>query len=287
MESRRPLVSSRSNHVGDSMTAIRASREIDGKGQPEPRLRPYRSYRNACLDWLDRIPSHWELKRLKFSTVLNPSAAEARSLPGTTEVSFVPMEAVGEYDGLDLSRIKPLLDVASGYTFFGEGDVVIAKITPCFENGKGALANGLTNGIAFGTTELHVLRSTREIDKEFLFYVTLSDAFRRLGEAEMYGAGGQKRVPESFIEDFLQPLPPIPEQRAIACTPFSPRCSPSPTSTWRSCTYLRVIFGACCLRIEPSCRARCSRISTWNRIASSRPRAARSRSSAGRAFSIP
>jgi type I restriction enzyme S subunit len=80
----------------------------------------------------------------------------------------------------------------------------------------GALATGLTNRTALGTTELHVLRASRRLDPRFLYYVTVSDAFRRLGAAEMYGAGGQKRVPESFVENLRHPLPPIEEQRAIA-----------------------------------------------------------------------
>ncbi len=104
----------------------------------------------------------------------------------------------------------------AGYTYFRDGDIVIAKITPCFENGKGALAAGLTNGIAFGTTELHVLRTTDAADRRFMFYITLSDAFRRLGEADMYGAGGQKRISESFVRNFSHPLPSLSEQRAIA-----------------------------------------------------------------------
>ena len=126
------------------------------------------------------------------------------------------MEAVGEHGGLSLETTKQLADVKAGYTYFRDGDIVIAKITPCFENGKGALAAGLTNGIAFGTTELHVLRSTERADRRFMFYVTLSDAFRRLGEADMFGAGGQKRVSESFLRNFSPALPSLPEQRAIA-----------------------------------------------------------------------
>ena len=126
------------------------------------------------------------------------------------------MEAVGEYGGLDLALTKELSDVGDGYTYFSDGDVVVAKITPCFENGKGSLAGGLVNGIAFGTTELHVMRCRPELDKRFAFYLTLTDSFRRLGEAEMYGAGGQKRVPESFITNLKHPIPPLPEQRAIA-----------------------------------------------------------------------
>ncbi|MCC6764434.1 MAG: restriction endonuclease subunit S, partial [Deltaproteobacteria bacterium] len=180
------------------------------------RLKPYPTYKDSGVEWLREIPAHWEVKRLKFGVELNPSPLAARRLAHDAEVSFVPMEAVGEYGGLDLSRIKPLADVGSGYTYFANGDVVVAKITPCFENGKGALAAGLTNGIAFGTTELHVLRALDAVDGQYLFYVTLSDAFRRLGEAEMYGAGGQKRVPEAFAENLKHPLPPEPEQRAIA-----------------------------------------------------------------------
>ena len=128
----------------------------------------------------------------------------------------MPMEAIAKYGGLDLSLTRELSDVADGYTYFSNGDVLVAKITPCFENGKGSLASELVNGIAFGTTELHVLRCRPELDKQYAFYLTLAEAFRKLGEAEMYGAGGQKRVPESFVTNLRHPLPPLPEQRAIA-----------------------------------------------------------------------
>jgi type I restriction enzyme S subunit len=180
------------------------------------RFKAYPSYKDSGVKWLGKIPAHWEANRLRFSVELNPPASEVRGLPATTEVSFVPMEAVGEYGGLDLTKTRPIADVKTGYTYFRDGDVVVAKITPCFENGKGARAAGLVGGIAFGTTELHVLRTTSVLDNDFLFYLTLSDAFRRLGEAEMYGAGGQKRVPDSFIENLRHPLPTTPEQRAIA-----------------------------------------------------------------------
>ena len=178
--------------------------------------KPYLIYKPSGVEWLGNIPAHWEIKRLKYAADLNPKASEVRKLPPDTEVSFVPMEAVSEYGGLDLSLTKELSDVADGYTYFSNGDVLVAKITPCFENGKGSPASELVNGIAFGTTELHVLRCGPALDKQYAFYLTLADAFRKLGEAEMYGAGGQKRVPESFITNLRHPLPPLPEQRAIA-----------------------------------------------------------------------
>jgi type I restriction enzyme, S subunit len=179
-------------------------------------FKPYPAYRDSGIEWLGEIPAHWEVKRLRFVSESNPVPSEVRGLPGETEVSFVPMEAVGEHGGLSLETTKQLADVKAGYTYFRDGDIVIAKITPCFENGKGALAAGLTNGIAFGTTELHVLRATDRADRRFMFYVTFSDAFRRLGEADMYGAGGQKRVSESFVRNFSPALPSLPEQRVIA-----------------------------------------------------------------------
>lgn len=176
----------------------------------------YPMYKNSGIKWLGEIPEAWEIRRLRFVSDSNPTPSEVRGLSGDLEVSFVPMDAVGERGGLSLDTKKHLADVTAGYTYFRDGDVLIAKITPCFENGKGALAGGLTNGIAFGTTELHVLRAHGSLDRQFAFYVTLSDSFRRLGEADMYGAGGQKRISESFVRNFPLALPSSTEQRAIA-----------------------------------------------------------------------
>lgn len=161
------------------------------------------------------VPSHWAVKRLRFAARLNPSRGEI-DLPSDALVSFVPMDAVGEGGGLALNTERPLDDIGSGYTYFANGDVVVAKITPCFENGKGALAAGLKNGIALGTTELHVVRPGIELEPRFLFYISIADHFRDIGESEMYGAGGQKRIPDTFIKDFRAALPPRSEQCEIA-----------------------------------------------------------------------
>jgi type I restriction enzyme S subunit len=161
------------------------------------------------------FPEHWQARRLRFAVKLNPSKNEI-PLSDSELVSFVPMDAVGEYGGIRLDEDKELGEIGSGYTYFRDNDVVVAKITPCFENGKGAIAKGLTNECAFGTTELHVLRADLELlDPDFLFYLTVSNWFRDLGESEMYGAGGQKRVPEDFIKDLVTGLPPKTEQQAI------------------------------------------------------------------------
>lgn len=159
-------------------------------------------------------PDGWTTRRLRFVTRINK--AQPILLAPEDEVSFVPMAAIGEHGGIQLEQVKALDDIGDRYTYFADGDVVVAKITPCFENGKGAFAEGLKNGIAFGTTELHVIRPAKEIDGRFLFYLSISELFRNLGEGAMYGAGGQKRVPDQFIKDFQALLPPLDQQKIIA-----------------------------------------------------------------------
>ncbi|MCG3774025.1 MAG: hypothetical protein JW395_0842 [Nitrospira sp.] len=178
-------------------------------------LPSYLKTKSSGFKGLGNLPKHWEVIRGRFVMRVNPSAPRIRNLEPEDEVSFVPMEAVGEYGGLNLEQTRVIADVSNGYTEFQDGDVIVAKITPCFENGKAALARGLLNGAAYGTTELHVLRAGPSLERGFLFYVAISDRFRKLGESEMYGAGGQKRVPPEFNKDFPMPMPPVSEQQRI------------------------------------------------------------------------
>ena len=160
--------------------------------------------------------STWPVKRMRFLVRRDVSEERRRLLDGVTRATFLPMEAVGDRGDLDLSTTRYVDEVRNGYTRFVDGDVLVAKITPCFENGKGALVSATLNGIGFGTTELHVLTPTSEIDGRYLYYTTVSDRFRKLGEAAMFGAAGQKRVPEEFVANYRVPVPPIGQQRAIA-----------------------------------------------------------------------
>ena len=126
------------------------------------------------------------------------------------------MDAIGEQGQLDLSAIRPVDEVQSGYSQFCDGDVVIAKITPCFENGKGALIRGMLGGVGFGTTELHVLTPGPDLDGRFLYYISVDPRFRQLGAANMTGAAGQQRVPENFVRDLRVRVPQLAQQRALA-----------------------------------------------------------------------
>ena len=159
----------------------------------------------------------WTDIKLRFVASFNPSRIEALELDPATEVSFVPMNAIGDDGSLQLDETKPISEIGQGYTFFANGDVVIAKITPCFENGKGAFVTGLSNGKAFGTTELIVVRpDQRRSVGRFLHWLFTSPDFRSQATAAMYGAGGQKRVPDDFVKDFTICLPTIVEQAEIA-----------------------------------------------------------------------
>ena len=158
----------------------------------------------------------WSIKRLRFLTTRAQAMSAERQFNQTDEVTFLPMEAIGELGQLDLSVTRPLAEVQSGYSRFKDGDVVIAKITPCFENGKGALIRDTRTGYGYGTTELHVITPGPDLDGRFLYYATAQPAFRRLGEAAMTGAAGQQRVPEDFVRDFRIAVPTLSQQRAIA-----------------------------------------------------------------------
>jgi len=179
-------------------------------------LKPYPAYKASGVEWLGAVPEGWEVVRLRFLADLNPSPTEIDDTDEEREVQFLPMEAVGDDGSLSLEQLRPIVAVKSGYTYFAEGDVTYAKITPCFENGKGAILQGLNGGFGFGSTELTVLRPRQRIDRRFLWQITASRDFRSLGESYMYGAGGQKRVPNDFARNLPIPLPPLPEQQAIA-----------------------------------------------------------------------
>lgn len=179
-------------------------------------IESFNDYKTYETSPIIKAPSHWRFSRLRFQIQVNPVKSEVKDLPDDTIVSFIPMEALDINGNLNLENEKHLSDVYSGYTFFREEDILIAKITPCFENGKGGVAQGLRNKIGFGTTEFHVLRPRTDCDKKWLYYISNSHLFRNFGTSEMLGAGGQKRVPEEFIKNFQLCIPPVDEQIKIA-----------------------------------------------------------------------
>jgi type I restriction enzyme S subunit len=130
--------------------------------------------------------------------------------------SFVPMESVDDVDArIAKTLARPFNEVAKGYTQFAVHDVIVAKITPCMENGKCAIARNLRNGVGFGSTEFHVLRALKHIIPEWLFYFWRLPETRQKAARNMTGTAGQKRVPAGFLESLEVPLRPLSEQRRI------------------------------------------------------------------------
>jgi type I restriction enzyme S subunit len=156
------------------------------------------------------------MTRLKYLATVNPPIPSALGPKAEDEVSFLPMELIGDDGTLNLSEIRMARDVSQGYTPMSDGDVIVAKITPCFENGKGALCSGLQNRVAFGTTELIVLRPKPQTDPRFLYWITRSYEFRNWGRADMKGSAGQKRVTDDFVRDYRVEEISLSAQRRIA-----------------------------------------------------------------------
>jgi type I restriction enzyme S subunit len=127
------------------------------------------------------------------------------------------MPAVSENGSIDASEVKTYDEVKTGFTYFAEDDVLFAKITPCMENGKGAVAVGLYNGIGFGSTEFHVLRPIAEKSNPYWVYsLTSFEEFRKDAAANMTGSAGQRRVPATFLEKYKVALPPMKLQEQFA-----------------------------------------------------------------------
>ena len=147
---------------------------------------------------------------------INPRLPREHGLKDDSEVSFVPMAAVSEVSGtIGSATLRRYAEVKKGYTAFSDGDVLFAKITPCMENGKAALASGLAGGRGFGSTEFHVLRARESVLPEWVYYFVRREPFRREAKRNFTGTAGQQRVPTSFLQEALVPVPPLEEQRRI------------------------------------------------------------------------
>ncbi|MBK9015995.1 MAG: restriction endonuclease subunit S [Saprospiraceae bacterium] len=160
----------------------------------------------------------WEVKKLGEVCDIKPQKKEAREkLAGADLVTFLPMEDLGVLSKEIIpNKERPLEEVISSYTYFAEHDVLLAKITPCFENGKIGIARNLKNGVGFGSSEYFVFRSYGDVLPDYLFYFLSRDSFRVEGKKSMTGAVGHKRVSKDFIENYLLPFPTsLPEQRRI------------------------------------------------------------------------
>ncbi len=161
------------------------------------------------------VPCSWGFPTLEEIVEVNPKLDKTQ-FEDDLDVSFVPMPAVEAESGeIDVSELRKFSDVKKGYTAFQENDVLFAKITPCTENGKMAVVPSVKNGVGFGSTEFHVLRSYSGISPQYVYYYVSSKLFRIEAEHNMTGAVGQRRVPAPWLSAVEIPLPPSNEQHRI------------------------------------------------------------------------
>ncbi|WIE07919.1 MULTISPECIES: restriction endonuclease subunit S [Providencia] len=163
------------------------------------------------------LPEGWEWTSLNEIALINPKIEVTND---EQEISFVPMPCIStRFDGTHDQEIKKWGEVKKGYTHFADGDIALAKITPCFENSKAVIFEGLKNGVGVGTTELHVARPlSSELNLQYILLNIKAPHYLTIGELQMTGSAGQKRVPRSFFENYPIPFPPKTEQARIVET---------------------------------------------------------------------
>jgi type I restriction enzyme M protein len=174
---------------------------------------------HAVLDnYCPHIPVHpdWPMSKLGEVAEINPKRSEVAGLSSDTLVSFVPMAALSEHSmTFQPMESRPLSEVGTSYTYFRDNDVLMAKVTPCFENGKAGIARNLSNGIGFGSSEFFVIRCSDRLLPEWAYFAVANARFRVTASEKMTGTGGLQRVPRSVLEEHTIPLPPLATQRGI------------------------------------------------------------------------
>ena len=169
-------------------------------------------------NYMPKIVCHTKsYKAIDEIATFKPSKDEVREMPGDTVVSFVPMANLNTFDATFApTESRKLADVLSGFTYFKDNDILLAKITPCFENGKAAIARNLTNGIGFGSTEYIVIRAnTSLVYPEWIFYHINTPEFIDGGKSFMTGTAGQQRVDINYVKQYRIPIPSLEEQKKI------------------------------------------------------------------------
>ena len=167
---------------------------------------------DSGVEWIGKTPSQWKLVRMKNLISFMPKC-DYSFCKNDTLVTFTPMECIRT--GTFENRSRPYGDIDGSYTQYAEGDIVLAKVTPCFENGNVCIMSGLYSGVGFGSSELFVLRPQKVLDR-FLLYFLQHNGFKDAACSTMTGTGGLKRVSSSFIQNCYVPYPDMDTQKEIA-----------------------------------------------------------------------
>ena len=181
-------------------------------------LDPNGQMKLSGVEWIGEIPKHWEILKVKHLGSSNPSKNNPKTDYLKDElVVFLPMERVHADGTVDQELRHPYSQLKNGYTYFEENDILIAKVTPCFENGKIVLIKNLETPVGFASTEFIVIRpNLRKVFSPFLYYILYNVPLRNIGKHFMTSAVGLKRLPTEFVENFRIPIPTYQEQTQIA-----------------------------------------------------------------------
>lgn len=167
--------------------------------------------KDSGVEWIGKIPEHWIVKRLKYVCDFNPQ--NDQSISKLSEVGYLPMERLK--NGYMLPSVISVSNLTQGLIFFKENDIVLAKVTPCFENGNIAIAKNLVNNCGFGSSELFVFR-VKSINRKYLFYLLQEGKIKDACKSTMIGTGGLKRISPIFMKNIQLPIPSLPEQQSIS-----------------------------------------------------------------------
>ena len=174
-------------------------------------IRGDRPMKDSGIEWIGKIPAEWTASKIKYCTEFAPSCNTSH-LSEDSLVTFTPMECIK--NGYFENREAHFSALSSSYTQYQDGDIVFAKVTPCFENGNIAIMQGLSAGVGFGSSELFVIRP-QSINTEFIFYYLQNDIFKQYACATMTGTGGLKRVSPAFVRNYSVFIPCNEEQLEI------------------------------------------------------------------------
>ena len=174
-------------------------------------IRGDRPMKDSGIEWIGDIPAEWTASKIKYCTEFAPSCNTSH-LSEDSLVTFTPMECIK--NGYFENREAHFSALSSSYTQYQDGDIVFAKVTPCFENGNIAIMQGLSAGVGFGSSELFVIRP-QSINTEFIFYYLQNDIFKQYACATMTGTGGLKRVSPTFVRNYSVFIPCNEEQLEI------------------------------------------------------------------------
>ncbi len=175
-------------------------------------VRGNRPMKDSGIEWIGDMPFDWEISRIKYVSEFEPSS-DKNGLNEDSMITYTPMDCIK--NGWFINQTAPLGSVASSLTAYQNGDIVMAKVTPCFENGNIAIMENLSSGYGLGSSELFVFRA-RSIETKFLFYWLRNDRFIQSACSTMTGTGGLKRVSPTFVKNCYLHLPPVEEQKEIA-----------------------------------------------------------------------